>query len=396
MFLLGYAKRLRDLISAVEEIAGGDIHKKLPALSRDPVDRLAAGINLLVYSLRERIVRCERENERMMTMFASMLEAVIAVDGHTRIVALNPASLALFGLDADKAVGRLLLESVRNNDIAELVAGVLERGAHVTREVRLTGPREQLLRVKVSPLGVQAGARGCLLVIDDVTEIRKLERARSDFVANISHELKTPLTSIKGFVETLLEGALDDKEHAREFLRIIQEHTDRLNSLINDLLELSYLESKEAELLTSRFGLRALVENVVKGFSARARKRFCTVTVSGAEAEVTADKGKIEQVLTNLIDNALKFNKENGTIDIGIARLDGRVRVDVRDSGIGIPEKDVARIFERFYRVDKARSRDMGGTGLGLSIVKHIVELHGGSVGVESTEGFGTTFWFTL
>ncbi len=396
MFLFPHVRRLRDLASAVEEIAGGDIHKKLPALSRDPVDRLAAAINLLVHSLRERIVRCERENERMMTMFASMLEAVIAVDEHTRIVALNPASLELFGLDADKATGKLLLESVRNNDIAELVAGVLERGAHITREISLTGPRQQLLRIKASPLGDRAGLRGCLLVIDDVTEIRKLERARSDFVANISHELKTPLTSIKGFVETLLEGALDDKEHSREFLRIIQEHTDRLNGLINDLLELSYLESKQVELAASRFGLRALAEHVVTGFSARARKRFCTVTVSGLEAEITADKGKIEQVLTNLIDNALKFNKENGTIDISISRRDGRVRVEVRDSGIGIPDKDLPRIFERFYRVDKARSRDMGGTGLGLSIVKHIVELHGGTVGVESTEGLGTTFWFTL
>jgi two-component system, OmpR family, phosphate regulon sensor histidine kinase PhoR len=396
MFLFGYRKRLHDMSTALEEIAGGDVHKKLPALSRDSIDRLAYTINRLVDSLRERIVRLEQENERLRTMFSSMIEAVIAVDEHTRIISLNPAAEALFELDGHKALGRLFLESVRNNDIAELLASVLEGGAHVTREVSVSWPQQKIFRINASPIAAQGGTRGCLLVIDDVTEIRKLERMRSDFVANISHELKTPLTSIKGFVETLLEGALEDKENSREFLRIIHEHTERLNSLINDLLDLSYIESKEVRLTRGSFDLRGLVESIVTGFSARARKRGITVTISGGPQTVSADKGMVEQVLTNLIDNALKFNRDNGSIVVSIENQGRMVKVTVKDNGIGIPAKDLPRIFERFYRVDKARSREMGGTGLGLSIVKHIVELHSGTVGVESTEGSGTTFWFII
>jgi two-component system, OmpR family, phosphate regulon sensor histidine kinase PhoR len=396
MFMFGYRKRLHDLSTAVEEIAGGDVYKKLPALSRDAVDRLASTINRLVQTLRERIVGLEQENDRMRTMFGSMIEAVIAVDKHTRIISLNPSAETLFGLDPHKALGRLFLESVRNNDIAELLSSVLEGGAHVTREVSVSWPQQKVFRINASPIAAQGAAHGCLLVIDDVTEIRKLERMRSDFVANISHELKTPLTSIKGFVETLLEGALDDKENSRDFLRIIHEHTERLNSLINDLLELSYVESKEVRLARTSFDLHSLAESIVTGFSARSRKRAITVTITAGPVNINADKGMIEQVLTNLIDNALKFNRDNGSIGVSIENQGRMVKVTVKDNGIGIPAKDLPRIFERFYRVDKARSREMGGTGLGLSIVKHIVELHSGTVGVESTEGSGTTFWFMI
>ena len=211
------------------------------------------------------------------------------------------------------------------------------------------------------------------------------------------NEIKTPLTSIKGFVETLLEGALDDKENNRNFLNIIHKHAERLDSLVNDLLSLSHLESKEIILKKTSFNLRQQVEGVISGFRSQLKKKDIEIKNElPVGISVIADKARLEQVVTNLIDNAIKFNKEKGSVRIFSEEINGKVKIIVEDSGIGIPEKDIPRIFERFYRVDKARSRELGGTGLGLSIVKHIVELHGGSVGVESTEGLGSKFWFLL
>ncbi|MBU1869796.1 MAG: cell wall metabolism sensor histidine kinase WalK, partial [Candidatus Omnitrophica bacterium] len=227
--------------------------------------------------------------------------------------------------------------------------------------------------------------------------VKKLSKRKSDFISSVSHELRTPLTSIKGFVETLLEGALEDKENSRHFLKIIQDHADRLNNLINDLLDLSSFESKESGLDLEEFNLKDFADDVLFGFRAQLKKKDVTLTNDlPADIMIKADKDKIEQVLTNLIDNAIKFNKQHGFVRIYCQSQDDKIKVYVEDSGSGILPKDIPRIFERFYRVDKARSRELGGTGLGLSIVKHIIELHGGSVGVESAEGLGSSFWFTI
>ncbi|MDD5505967.1 MAG: ATP-binding protein, partial [Candidatus Omnitrophica bacterium] len=267
----------------------------------------------------------------------------------------------------------------------------------ISKEVTLVMPVQRVAHVNVSPIFEQDKVTGSVIVIHDITEIRRLETMRRDFVANVSHELKTPLTSIKGFVETLLEGAMEDKENRVNFLKIINNHVDRLNNLINDLLELSYIESKEVELLRNRFDLSILVNEVVMGNKSQAKKKGVEIKSDlPAGLEILADNSKIEQVLANLINNAIKYNKENGFVQIYSEQLADKLKVVVEDSGSGIPVKDIPRIFERFYRVDKARSRELGGTGLGLSIVKHIIELHSGSVGVESTEGLGSKFWFTL
>jgi two-component system phosphate regulon sensor histidine kinase PhoR len=224
-----------------------------------------------------------------------------------------------------------------------------------------------------------------------------LETMRKDFVANVSHELKTPLTSIKGFVETLLEGALDDKENNRNFLKIIQDHTERLNKLVDDLLSLSHLESKEIILEKENIPLWQLVDKVIQGFKAQLKKKGVEVKNELPQGLfLNADKDRLEQVFTNLIDNAIKFNKEKGSIWIYSETAGNTIKIAIEDSGLGIPQKDIPRIFERFYRVDKARSRELGGTGLGLSIAKHVIELHNGSIAVESTEGFGSKFFFTL
>ena len=230
-----------------------------------------------------------------------------------------------------------------------------------------------------------------------VEDMKKLETVRRDFVANVSHELKTPLTSIKGFVETLLEGALDDKENNRAFLKIVQDHAGRLDTLVNDLLILSNLESDKIKLEKEGTDLKSKLDKVAGAFKAQLEKKGISFRNDlPPDLIVKADTHRIEQVFTNLIDNAIKFNKGKGSIKVYGEDSDSGIKVVVEDSGIGIPPKDIPRIFERFYRVDKARSRELGGTGLGLSIVKHIVELHGGIVGVESTEGLGSKFWFTL
>lgn len=327
----------------------------------------------------------------------SMIDGVIAVDKDAKITAINPPAEQIFNIPKDAAKGKFFLEVIRNNEIYETIDAVLKTASGAAREFNLIWPVRKDLKINASPILENSAVMGCLLVIHDITEIRRLETIRSDFVANVSHELKTPLTSIKGFVETLLDGALDDKENSRHFLKIIQDHTNRLDSLINDLLTLSHVESKEIRLDKEEFYPRDLADRVLSGFKSQLAKKDIRIKNDiSSGALVMADRNRIEQVFINLIDNAIKFSREDGDIKIYNEKTDSGLRFVVEDTGIGIPAKDVSRIFERFYRVDKARSRELGGTGLGLSIVKHIIELHGGNVGVESTEGLGSKFWFTL
>ncbi|MDP2940629.1 MAG: ATP-binding protein, partial [Candidatus Omnitrophota bacterium] len=345
----------------------------------------------------QKIRELEKQAGSMQAILENMAEGVIALDAQTRITSFNPAAEKIFVLQKKEAEGRFFLEAIRNNSIAEVISKVLADKNAVSQEIELVWPLQKIFQVNVSPLFENAAVNGCLLVIHDITELRKLERIRRDFVANVSHELKTPLTSIKGFVETLLEGALDDKAHNRDFLQIIQRHSERLNSLVDDLLSLSHLESKEIILNQKSFNLRQQLEEIIAGFKAQLKKRNIGIKNElPTGISLSADQDKIGQVFTNLIDNAIKFNQENGFIRIYAEKINGGVKIMVEDSGIGIPEREIPRIFERFYRVDKARSRELGGTGLGLSIVKHIIDLHQGSVGVESVEGLGSKFWFIL
>lgn len=345
----------------------------------------------------QKICELEKQNNAIRTILENMVEGVISVAADTRILSINPSVEKIFGISQKEAQGRFFLEIIRNNDIAEVINKVLSRSEFISTEITLIWPVNKIFRINASPIFEEQKVNGCLLVIHDITQIRKLEAIRRDFVANVSHELKTPLTSIKGFVETLLAGALADKENSQHFLKIIQEHTGRLNNLVNDLLDLSHLESKEIKLERKKIDLNKITEEVLAAFKAQIKKKSLTVSNDlPKEVLVNADKDKIGQVITNLVDNAIKFNREKGFIKIYSQDLADNIKITIEDSGCGIPPKDICRIFERFYRVDKARSRELGGTGLGLSIVKHIVELHNGNVGVESTEGFGSQFWFIL
>ncbi len=385
------------MIHVSRKFSEGDFSRRIVQDSRDEIGELAVTLNKMAQDIEDKIREIKTQNQKLAAIFNSMIEGVIVVDKADRIVSINPSIEKIFGLSKKDVEAKFFLEAIRNNDIAEVVKNVLAQGRPLSTEITLVYPVRRIFEVNATPIFDNEAVNGCLVVIHDITEIRRLETVRSDFVANVSHELKTPLTSIKGFVETLLEGALDDKKNNRNFLKIIQEHADRLDRLVDDLLSLSHLESKEIVLRRSDCNLYRLVEEVASGFASQLKKKGIEIKNElPQDLSLKADKARLEQVFINFIDNGIKFNKENGFIKIGSRQTDGEVRIGIEDSGIGIPQKDIPRIFERFYRVDKARSRELGGSVRGLSIVKLIVALRGGRVGVESSEGFGSTFWFVL
>jgi len=393
----GIVKPINKMIYVSNKFSHGDFSHKISIFSKDELGELASVLNKMAQNLEDKIREIEIKNQHLVAILESMVEGIIVVDKTSRIISVNHTIEKIFNISKNNLEGRIFLEAIRNNDLLDIVRKVLQKGEITSCELKLVLPVQKIFQINASPVFEKNMVSGCLLVIHDITDMRKLETMRKDFVANASHELKTPLTSIKGFLETLLEGALDDKENNRRFLVIMQEHAERLNKLVDDLLSLSSLESKEMLLRKDVFNLYQLAWKVIANSGTQLKKKNIEIKNELPEKlSVNADKDKIEGVFTNLIDNAIKFNKEKGIIRIYSWDEEGRIKVVIEDSGIGIPERDISRIFERFYRVDKARSAELGGTGLGLSIVKHIVELHGGNVGVESAEGLGSKFWFTL
>lgn len=390
-------KPINRMIQVSRKFSEGDFSRRVIVGSQDEIGELAGTLNKMAQDIQDKIKEANTRNQQLVAVFNSMVEGVMVVGRNGHIISVNPAIEKAFGLSVSEVVGRMVLEAIRNNDIAEIIREVLEKGKPLSREINLFLPVRKVFQVNATPVFDDEQGQGAMVVMHDITNLRRLEIMRSDFVANVSHELKTPLTSIKGFIETLLGGAIEDKEHNRNFLKIIQDHAQRLQSLVEDLLSLAHLESREIVFEKNEFGLRAQVEEVLAGFRSQLRnKSLETRNAIPDGLWVSGDKGRLTQVFTNLIDNAIKFNKNNGFVEISSQDLGDQIKIAVVDSGIGIPEKDIPRIFERFYRVDKARSRELGGTGLGLSIVKHIIERHQGQVGVESTEGLGSKFWFTF
>lgn len=341
----------------------------------------------------------EAARRRAEAQFDRMIEGVIILDEENRIRTANRAAAALFNFDLP-AAGRTLLQATRSHEIAALVSRIGEKGEVLGHEVRIddvVAPR--FLELNAVALNDASGAReGTMLVFHNITRLRQLEGARQEFVANVSHELRTPLSLIKSAAETLLDGGKNDPDTLGRFLDIIDRQANRLTLLINDLLLIARLDSGRVEMNFRAVPLACAVAEAAGDFLARARLRGMTLTQSVPDSiQVKADPERLRQVLANLLDNAVKYGRTNGNIAV-VARMLGNstVEVAVANDGPGIPKEAQARVFERFYRVDKARSREQGGTGLGLSIVKHVVQAHGGDVRVESTPGEGTTFWFTL
>lgn len=334
---------------------------------------------------------------RQDALFDSMIEGVLVLDEAGRVQFANRAFAQMFGATGALR-GRALLEAVRLHEIAEIVERAGVEGRVVDCELRLSGEPERWLQINAATMtGADRRRLGTILVVHDLTRLKKLERTREEFVANVSHELRTPLSLIKGYVETLLDGAKDNPGVAVRFLQTIQRNSERLQFLIEDLLTISELESGRITLTTRVLPLGGVVDKVFGDLKDRATRKDIELRNETNEIIAQADERRIQQVLSNLVDNAIKYGRAGGMVAV-TARLadDVTVEVSVRDDGPGIPPEALERVFERFYRVDKARSRDQGGTGLGLSIVKHIIQSHGGEVWAKSEVGKGTTFYFTL
>jgi two-component system, OmpR family, phosphate regulon sensor histidine kinase PhoR len=331
-------------------------------------------------------------------LFNSMAEGLLLLDANGRIQIANRAFTNLFAVDSELR-GRTILETVRLHELAELVDDLGPQQQALARELRLSLPSERWLQVNGAAILNGGGARhGTVLVFHDLTRLKQLERTRQEFVANVSHELRTPLSLIKGYVETLLDGAKDQPEVAAKFLQTIDRNAERLKLLIEDLLTISELESGRLKLSLQSVPLKPLVQKVLGDFKSRAQARSVSLVDQVPDLRVHADADRLEQVLGNLIDNAIKYGGHaDGTITVTARPIEGsQIEISVQDDGPGIPAAALNRVFERFYRIDKGRSREQGGTGLGLSIVKHIVQNHGGRVWVHSDFGHGATFHFTL
>ena len=345
-----------------------------------------------------RELELKEQSQRTAALFDRMVEGLIVVDAGGRIRLANRAAEVLFGFDGS-AAGRSILEATRNHEVAAVVAR-LDREAEVLgHEIRLDSlEAPRFLQINALALRDSGGASdGAILVFHDLTRLKQLERTREEFVANVSHELRTPLSLIKGYVETLLEGARNNPEVAERFLRIIERNAQRLDLLIQDLLTISALESGRVKLNVQPVELRPLAEKVFTDLKARAEEKDVKLVNQMNDWVAVADAHRLEQVFANLVDNAIKYGRPRGSVTVGGQKTDaGKIEVFVQDDGPGIPPEALDRVFERFYRVDKARSREQGGTGLGLSIVKHIVQNHGGEVWAKSEPGKGATFFFTL
>jgi two-component system phosphate regulon sensor histidine kinase PhoR len=330
-------------------------------------------------------------------LFNSMLEGLLLLDRNRKIYLANRAFKNLFGLKIELR-GKTVMEALRVHELAELVERAETEKQVLDYELKLPDLSERWLQVNAAVISNSAGEReGTILVFHDLTRLKQLERTREEFVANVSHELRTPLSLIKGYVETLLDGARNDPAIAERFLKIIERNTQRLDLLIQDLLTISALESERIKLNLQPVELRPLVEKIFTDLKPPAENKNVELVSQLPELTATADVNRLEQVLANLVDNAIKYGRAQGSVRVGGKKLDdGKLEISVQDDGPGIPAESLDRVFERFYRVDKARSRDQGGTGLGLSIVKHIVQAHGGEVWVKSELGKGATFFFTL
>lgn len=336
------------------------------------------------------------------TLWAQMETGALVVDGQRRILESNPAVNRLLGAREDGLIGKTLLEATLSYEILSLLAAALSTGQPQQQEIRRGEPVARTLRVRILPIAPptllfhpHSLPPHFLILFDDITELRRLETVRRDFVANVSHELRTPLASIRAMAETLQAGAINDGSVADRFVNIIVSEVERLTRLLEDLLVLSRAESRIPE--RSEFPLNNLVRDVVERFQSQAQQAGLALSYTTAEPLlVNANRDQLEQVLINLVDNAIKYTPSGGQIQVAAEIHADRVQIRISDTGIGVMSQDLPRIFERFYRVDKARPRNSGGTGLGLAIVKHIVETHGGKVMVESEYGRGSTFSFTL
>jgi two-component system phosphate regulon sensor histidine kinase PhoR len=391
LWQIDYIRRLTSQIRDFSRsLARGEVGKKLFIERAGEFDEISESLNTMSLELQKSIAASDEEKYRLNMILRNIPDALLFIDAHGVILLSSLAARQLFGEIALQ--GRRFIEVFRNSEFLTLMEEVQKKRAAGVAEIRIDSPMEQYCVVQVSPLFYnEADLSGYIAIFHDITQLKKVEQTRKDFVANISHEIKTPITVIQGFAETLLEGALDDAQHAHKFLKTIKANSERINSLVDDLMTISKLELGVITLQKTPVDLAEVGGQIMEMLQDKAGEKNLTVKMEMLPVPMTieADRDRLIQILTNLVENAIKFT-EKGGVTFGSAEENGLTYLYVQDTGIGIAQKHLPRLGERFYRVDPGRSRNMGGTGLGLAIVKHLVKAHGWDLQIESSPGKGT------
>lgn len=393
----GFAERVERLKEFSRRVADGDFRPLPGDGSGDALEALGISLNQTAARLNDTIRTLTDERNLSTAILGSMVEGVAVVNGSERLLFANQGFAEILELDVPPKPGSALVEVVRQTELLEAVRLVLGGETRLETEIVTGTLRQHFFAATVA--AVRASETfGAVAVLHDITELRKLERVRRDFVANVSHEFRTPLTAIQGFAETLLAGAAEDPQNRKRFLRIILEHAQRLARLTEDLLKLSKMDADRLELEIDRVNTAQFIRGSVETVQHRSAEKGIPITVKlpSQLPDIAGDRRRLAEVLQNLLDNAIQYTLEGGEIRVSAEAYPDDVVFTVADTGIGIPKADQPRIFERFYRVDSARSREAGGTGLGLAIAKHLVEVHGGRMWVESEVGQGSTFYFSI
>ncbi|MDD2401281.1 MAG: ATP-binding protein [Clostridia bacterium] len=394
-------KPIDALAMAMDEVSQGDYSTRVRYTKNDEFKALSDGFNDMAQKLEVSVVELKDKNAKVELILDNMINGIIAVDYNSRIILINSVACEMFDIESVKhALETNFIENIRNNQLNLMINETMTDDVTLVKEINMSVPEERVFRVYSSPIRASSGSvdkLGVIISIHDITKIKKLEQIKTEFVSNVTHELKTPLTSIRGFVETLRNGAINKLEVANQFLEIIDVEAERLYVLINDILQLSEIETMPKDVQIDDYLLKPIVEEVLSIVDEVARKKNITIEIEiPEELGIKANKNRIKQMMINLLDNAVKYNVDNGSIRIKAFHSKDGIVISVRDTGIGIAKEHLDRIFERFYRVDKGRSRDIGGTGLGLSIVKHIVNLYDGHIQVDSEPDRGTEFIVSL
>ena len=392
-----FYRPLEKMHSNINEITSGNYSNQIDLNHMDELFPLTSSFNLMTHYLKRYISNLENKKDELESILTSMTHAILAIDKDKNIIFINLLASKLFNIeDSTMVIGQNMLHSVRNHAIHQLLITTIEKNAH--QELEMLFKEDIILRIDTSPIvNKDTVNTGCIAYIQDISRIRKLEQLRTEFVSNVTHELKTPLTSIKGFIDTLKNGSIHDPKRAMRFLDIIDIESERLSSLISDILDLSEIEFKKTDTNIINVDLKELTDEVFElSYGIAKEKNLYLVNSIENNVFILANRDRMKQLLLNLVNNGIKYNFKNGTVRVHAYKAPGKIVIQVTDTGIGLDEAHISRIFERFYRVDKGRARDVGGTGLGLSIVKHIVQLYNGDIQLKSQVNKGSEFIIQL
>jgi len=390
----GITRPVEEITRVAKTLVKKDYSQRVAIRTKGELKELSDAMNLLAESLQSQMEEIYENQQRLSGILNNMASGVMLIDLNHRIVLVNPAMENMIGIKEKDLIGKFHIAAGKSFGLSQLINRSLTEGKSIHEEVHVYFPKERILDVYIAPhVNIHGEKKGVITVLHDITNIRRLEKMRSEFVANVSHELKTPVTSLIGFTETLLDGAMYDEEVAKKFLKIIHDESVRLNRLISDILLISKVEQEGLPLKLEEIDMVSVIEECVDTVQEELTKKQLQLSMpERGEVRFEADRDRLKQIILNLVSNAIMYTPPGGKIRIDAADRGEEVHFVIEDTGIGIAKKDIPRIFERFYRVDKARSRNSGGTGLGLAIVKHLVESHHGKIHVESEPGVGSKF----